>query len=266
MHFARMLKQVVLALPAGQVAQIKRLRSLSYALLEKVLPSRFEVLHRRYTFKSIYRNNKWGSDSSPFYSGLGSRGKPADFYVENMSAVLQRHCQEMGRSITVVDLGCGDFEIGRRLVAAVSGMRYIGCDIVPELVAHHTTTVTDSRVSFRALDIVADDLPRGDVCLVRQVLQHLPNKAVSCVLDKLTQYSAVYVTEGQPVIVEGPPNPDKSVSADVRFDCHTGRGRGLELDKAPFNRPSEEVFRTEVGPTEQVVTTLVLPLGSVSRQ
>jgi hypothetical protein len=135
-----------------------------------------ERRHRRRTFSKIYKSGLWGNDiesHSRFFSGVGSRGLAAAIYVERLSALLSQHAVDLGKTITVVDLGCGDFEIGRQLVANVEPMIYIGCDIVPELVAHHRQSTKDSRVEFRELDMVADELPAGDVCLIRQVLQHL---------------------------------------------------------------------------------------------
>ena len=220
----------------------------------KLFPSRFAAEYRRRSFESIYRDQRWGSEEgSPFYSGVGSRGEVGRVYTERMSAILNR-LEEREGPLTVVDLGCGDFAIGRELLRLVPTMRYIGCDIVPGLIAHHWDQVDDPRASFEVIDIVADPLPAGNVCLVRQVLQHLNNGDVAKVVAKLGVFSHVYVTEGQPVCPEGPPNPDKSVGSGVRFDYQTGRGRGLELHEPPFNCEAEELFRVDAAPVEQVVT------------
>jgi hypothetical protein len=52
------------------------------------------------------------------------------------------------------------------------------------------------------------------------------------------------VTEGQPLILEGIPNPDKSAGAEVRYDWRTGKGRGVELDLPPWNLTLQEIIRT----------------------
>jgi hypothetical protein len=98
-------------------------------------------------------------------------------------------------------------------------------------------------VQFQTLDVVSQNLPDGDICLVRQVFQHLPNRDIACVLPKLQKYRCVYVTEGQPIVREGPVNPDKQANAEVRFDWRTGRGRGVELDQPPWNLAMEEICR-----------------------
>jgi hypothetical protein len=205
-----------------------------------------EARMRRRTFQGVYRDSLWGGDGvSRFFSGVGSRGEPADRYVSAIAEALAAHARTLGRAPTVVDLGCGDFEVGRALIERLPDMRYLGCDIVPELIEAHRRRHASERVGFCALDIVADPLPAGDVCLVRQVFQHLSNDEVARVLAKL-DYPFVYVTEAQPKERVGPVNPDKEPGADVRFDWRASRGRGLELDQPPFDCTVEELVRAEV--------------------
>jgi hypothetical protein len=213
---------------------------------------------RRRTFQDIYRNNLWGQDGqSRFYSGVGSRGAPAEAYVAQMAALLQAHAAQLGRPIAVIDLGCGDFHVGRELLARVPLMTYVGCDIVPELIAQHSKNHTSDRVSFRVLDIVSDPLPDGDVCLVRQVLQHLSNAEVAGAIQRL-DHRWVYVTEGHPRTRSGAVNPDKPTGADVRFDWRVGEGRGVELNQPPYNLQTEEMFRVPAPPGEIIVTERIV--------
>lgn len=205
---------------------------------------------RRKTFQSIYRDYLWGRDGkSRFFSGIGSRGEHAKLYIEAMVPLLTQHGMASQEELVIVDLGCGDFAIGRALLKPLDRVRYIGCDIVPELIDYNqacygTAQHGPGNVEFRTVDIVRDPLPDGDVCLVRQVLQHLSNREISSILPKLSKYKYVYISEGQPLIREGPPNPDKPVGADVRFDWRIGRGRGLELNLPPWNLRLQEIVRT----------------------
>lgn len=213
---------------------------------------------RRRVFREAYKNNVWGSDTrSQFFSGVGSRGDAVEAYVRGMTRLLEQHASELGRPLRVVDLGCGDFEVGQALLARVPDLTYIGCDIVPELVAHHTRAYANERISFRQLDIVADPLPEADVCLVRQVLQHLSNAEIMRFLRRAS-YKYLYVTEGQPAVRGGPVNPDKATNADIRFDWSKGRGRGVELDKPPYCLATREMFRVHAHPTEIIITEQIL--------
>lgn len=178
-------------------------------------------------FTEIYRTNRWGGAPGTFYSGSGSdQSAIVEPYVEAVRAWL-REAGAVQR--TVVDLGCGDFRVGSRL-ADVCG-HYIGVDIVSDLVRANTAAHAGERVEFRHLDITRDPLPAGEICLLRQVLQHLSNAEIQRVLPKLKQYQWLAVTEHQP----SPgrlrrPNADKVHGADVRV----GRGSGVYLEEPPF--------------------------------
>jgi SAM-dependent methyltransferase len=221
---------------------------------------------RRRTFQSIYNRGVWGKDETTrFFSGVGSNPAAAEFYVGQMAALLERHAKELGRPLTIVDLGCGDFRIGKALVERLPALTYIGCDIVPELIAYNAARYTSARVRFQTLDAVCDPLPEGDVCLVRQVFQHLTNNDILSVLTHMP-YPCAYVSEGQPVRRIGPVNPDKVVGASVRFDWRTGRGRGVELNQPPFDLPSQEVFRFSLPPNEVIITErLDLTSGALAK-
>jgi SAM-dependent methyltransferase len=196
----------------------------------------------------------WGrEDSSKFFSGDGSRGAAAAFYIEHMAGLLAKHAEELGRPLTIVDIGCGDFQVARNLLQKLPDFNYVGCDIVPEVIAHHAATYSSNRIRFQTLDAVRDRLPQGDVCLIRQVLQHLPNADILKITHRLS-YPIVYVTEGQPLERTGPVNPDKPVGVDIRFDWRKGHGRGVELAEPPFNLDATEVFRVLSDPPEVIVT------------
>jgi SAM-dependent methyltransferase len=215
------------------------------SVLSHLLPtSNFARIHRRKTFQVVYRNKQWGTDGkSQFFSGVGSRGGPATAYVDAMAPIISIHFTDLGDQATIVDLGCGDFSVGARLLERLPRLRYVGCDVVPEIVEHNKKKYGNDLVQFRTLDMVSQDLPDGDICLVRQVFQHLSNRDIACVLPKLRNYRFVYVTEGQPFIRVGKPNPDKPANANVRFDWRTGYGRGVELDQPPWNLLLEAVLR-----------------------
>jgi hypothetical protein len=87
------------------------------------------------------------------------------------------------------------------------------------------------RTTFVCLDIIEQQLPDGDVCLVRQVLQHLSNAEIKAILDKLNKYKYVFVTEHYPLGNDCLPNIDKPHGADIRLYDNSA----VFLDKEPFN-------------------------------
>lgn len=213
---------------------------------------------RARTFRNVYRTNSWGHDGSEFYSGVGSRGEMADSYVKEIVPFLTQMKQENGGKLAVVDIGCGDFHVGRNLVNSVPGITYVGCDIVDDLINAHTKKFSRSTVSFTRLDIVCEEPPQGDVYLIRQVLQHLSNDEIGRALSNL-RGKIIIVTESHPVVRTGSPNPDKVTGKDVRFHWWTGIGGSVELSQPPFNRISTELFRLQVSSNEVLVTEKLVP-------
>jgi SAM-dependent methyltransferase len=228
-----------------RVAHVRRVFHEFVSAFCRLLPNSSLARYcRRTTFQIIYQDKLWGTDgNSPFFSGFGSHTEAAAIYVDVMAAVISTELKDLQTVATIVDLGCGDFSVGERLLERLPGVQYVGCDVVPDVIEHNRVRNGNKRVQFQTLDIVSQNLPEGDICLVRQVFQHIPNRDIACVLAKLRKYRAVFVTEGQPIVREGSVNPDKPANSDVRFDWRTGRGRGVELDQPPWNLTVEEVCR-----------------------
>ena len=129
---------------------------------------------------------------------------------------------------SVVDLGCGDFEIGRRLAGACD--RYIGVDVVPELIDRNSRLYGTSHTSFICADISREPLPDAELCLARQVFQHMSNDEIGTVLREARKYRHLIVTEHHPVTPVAF-NKDKIHGFGTRVET----GSGVYLDKAPFN-------------------------------
>jgi Methyltransferase domain len=192
-------------------------------------------LHGRMTteevFTEIYSRNRWGGSSGTFCSGPGSHDVAV---VSPYVACVTAELDKIGAaSMTAIDLGCGDFSVGRQLAAACG--RYIGVDIVKPLVAHNNTSYGDHRIAFCHANIVEDELPEGDICFVRQVLQHLSNDQIATVLPKLNNYRWCFITEHHPSADRlDRPNEDKTHGGDIRI---SGRS-GVFLEEPPFAIPA----------------------------
>jgi SAM-dependent methyltransferase len=177
-------------------------------------------------FGAIYRDNKWGGAAGTFSSGSGSTAAHAGLYA----GAVRKFASEHGVR-RIVDLGCGDFTVGAELVRG--DLEYVGVDIVPEVVERNRRLHGAARVSFECRNIIDDELPDGDLCLVRQVLQHLSNEQIAKVLRNLGRYRRVLVTEHYPALgVAARPNLDKPCGEDVRVYDDSG----VYLDAPPFSR------------------------------
>jgi len=210
---------------------------------------RNERRSRRDVFSEIYARNQWGGVKGDFFSGPGSQESQTKAYVAVVRDFVDRY-----RIRSIVDLGCGDYRVGAML--AGPGIRYCGVDIVPELIEKNCARFATPTTSFLCLDIVEDSLPNADLCLLRQVLQHLSNDEIARVLDRVKQYKFVLVTEHYPApsrLVA--PNLDKPHGPDTRLL----QGSGVFPEFPPF---SSNVLQTIL---EQPVEVPLVSVGETLR-
>ncbi|MCC5609136.1 class I SAM-dependent methyltransferase [Nostoc sp. CHAB 5834] len=185
------------------------------------------------TFSEIYANNTWGGNPGEFYSGKGSN---IDFCQQYCELIKNFALKIAAANITIVDLGCGDFRVGQTLLQTLEASQikyqYIGVDIVPELVERNNIDYANTNIKFVCLDMIEQDLPKGDISLIRQVLQHLSNQDIKKILDKILQYDYTFITEYLPdTELDYVPNIDIPTGADIRLKHDSG----VFLDKHPFN-------------------------------
>ena len=180
--------------------------------------------------EQIYDQNLWGGNNTEFYSGFGSHD-PAivNPYVE----VVTQFLTSFDTPITVLDLGCGDFNIGNQFVAFTK--KYIAVDIVENLINYNQEKFKAAHLEFECLDIAKDDLPKADCVIIRQVLQHLSNAEVQKVLDKLTDFNYIILTEHIPKGIFTP-NKDIISGQGIRLKKQSG----LDILKPPFNFKVQE--------------------------
>lgn len=175
--------------------------------------------------EQIYDQNLWGGNDSEFYSGSGSHNIDL---VEPYIKVVKEFLTSFKNPISVCDLGCGDFNIGKQLFNFTKN--YIAIDIADNLISYNRENYKAENLEFQCLDIAKDNLPKAECVILRQVLQHLSNREVKSVLKKLSSYKYVILTEHIP---KGDfiPNIDIISGQGIRLKKQSG----LNILKPPFN-------------------------------
>lgn len=186
----------------------------------------------------VYEMNLWGENQTPFYSGEGSHNASI---VKPFIKAVGDFLRSFENPISVCDLGCGDFNIGKKLVHYTNS--YIGVDIVTDLINHNRDRFKQNNLEFHCLDIADDGLPEADCVIIRQVLQHLSNKEVQNVLNKLSIYKYIILTEHIPN-GEFVPNLDIISGQGIRLK----KNSGLDIFAPPFSYRAKE--RTQISKVE----------------
>ncbi|MDQ3744860.1 MAG: class I SAM-dependent methyltransferase [Acidobacteriota bacterium] len=167
-------------------------------------------------FSDIYRTNAWKNPES--VSGRGSTLARTQAIISHLPPLLQ----ELGAR-TLLDAACGDFNWMR--YAELDGVKYVGADIVPDLVARNRHLYGRKGRSFLALDITKDRLPRADAVLCRDCLIHLSFESIDAAVANFKRSGAGYLLC----------TTHASVTRNV--PCRDGEWRNINLHLPPFNFP-----------------------------
>ena len=187
------------------------------------------------SFEDIYKLNMWGTGESR--SGSGSYV----MFTKHIRRALPRFWKKYSIK-TFLDAPCGDFN-WMRLVDK-TGIEYIGCDIVSDVIENNIKLYSNQNVNFLHLDITKDELPKVDMILCKDCLQHLSHENVIRALGNFKKSGARYL------LVTSYPLTHKN------WDIKDGGYRPLNLCIEPFNlqAPLEEIkegmFGGEVDRTE----------------
>ncbi len=193
----------------------------------------FRDLYNSTIFSKIYKNNGWGGKKGEFYSGTGSYSPAIKGYTKTVADFIVDNKIE-----TIIEIGCGDFNVSSNILKILDetghDYNYVGYDVVKPLIARNTSLYGSSKIAFSCKDSCAGKIKDGDLLIIRQVLQHLNNRAIKQIVDKFKNYKYVIFTEHQPSEKYGDlivPNKDQDTGVSIRLRYKSG----VYLDKAPFN-------------------------------
>jgi SAM-dependent methyltransferase len=127
-------------------------------------------------FTEAFDHGIWNDNES--VSGPGSTLR----YTSDLRATLPGLIRALGCK-SMLDAPCGDFNWMKEV--DLSGIDYMGVDIVPALIANHQAKYQQHR--FAVQDITKDALPKVDFVLCRDVLFHLSNSNIVRVLENFVQ-------------------------------------------------------------------------------
>jgi SAM-dependent methyltransferase len=221
-----------------------------HTLSERYKDWRLKRMPLKSVFEEIYAQNAWGGEKGSFYSGAGSNGSVAEDYA----ALIKRFIAE--REIkSVLDIGCGDFRVGAAFVSP--DVQYVGSDIVGLLIERNQREFGCATIAFTCLDAVNDELPDAELCLIRQVLQHLTNAEIERILLKTKKFKYLIVTEHHPApSLDFEPNRDAIHGGLIRTFSQSGVYPHLPPFAIGEARVLLSVAAPDAPPGEQIVTML----------
>lgn len=179
-----------------------------------------------HTFTHIYTLNSWGSEET--VSGDGS----SIFNTVAIRQELPLIINELGIQ-TMLDIPCGDFHWMQEIRLDID--RYIGADIVQELIEQNAKAFGDERKDFRHLDITHDVLPQVDLIFCRDCLVHFSFDDIWHSLRNIKKSGSRYLMT------------TTFTGIEENYDIETGDWRPINLQQLPFQFPPPLLLIQEHG-------------------
>ena len=168
-------------------------------------------------FSNYFEENFWGSDES--VSGPGS--------VLNQTAEIREKIPILIKEFnikSILDIPCGDFNWMSRIHLKID--KYIGADIVPDLVKKNSIKFKANNLSFRVLDVCESKFPKVDLILCRDCFVHLSYSKIFSSLKNCKNSQSKYLLTST--------FPAQRKNRNI----YTGGWRPLNFEIKPFNFPS----------------------------
>lgn len=217
---------------------IRRLKALVKAVAPHwLLRPYLAFIGRRYSrlnstsavFDSVYRDKAWSHGKVE--GSLSGEGSEGPWLVASVDAIL---AYPGLASTPVVEIGCGDFNFGSRISPHTPF--YTAIDVSPVIIeANKRTYAGLTNVEFRAVNGQDAALPKGQIVIIRQVLQHITNAEIIAIMEGVlaSEPEQVFVFEDVPADTFVP-NRDLPVAGPF---TRIGLSSGVDLREAPFSLP-----------------------------
>lgn len=140
----------------------------------------------QHIFTNIYEQKIWGDNENQEYSGSSGGGSDIS-YNSKYIAFLNYFIQEKEIQ-TVVDLGCGDFRCGPNIYDDLD-IQYTGYDTYKKIINYNSKLNEKPKYTFYHLDFSneKEKIANGDLCILKDVLQHWSLQNIYDFLDFLTE-------------------------------------------------------------------------------
>lgn len=175
-------------------------------------------------FSEVYDKNIFGG-------GKSRSGEGSDMV---QTAVIRREIPRLLESLgitTFLDAPCGDWYWMRRVDLPVE--RYIGVDIVEDLIAKNQREFGTEKISFQCLNLATSELPTVDLIFSRDCLVHLSFADALKIIANFKRSGATYLLT------------TTFTQRKLNEDLGSGFWRPLNKQLPPFNFPPPRLLINE---------------------
>ena len=163
-------------------------------------------------FSKVYDENVWQRKGT---SGPGSSAQYTGEYRTFLHRLIVSY-----KVKRILDVGCGLWEYMQHI--NLSGIDYLGLDPVPSVIQNNQNLRLPDNIKFQC-GVVDDveNLGQFDMAIVKDVFQHLPNRTIMEMLEKLKVIPLLVITN--------------DVLHGANVDCAFGGFRKINMEAPPFS-------------------------------
>ena len=184
-----------------------------------------QKLIRKYVFYTIYKSNHWNKydkvdENNLLVSGPGSI--PGSHLTQNVLKNLKTFI--INNNIkSILDIPCGDFSWIKELIKNEK-LKYVGWDIVNEIIEHNKKKFLLENVDFFCKDIVNENnFGNYDLIFSRDFFIHINNNDIKKIINNIRKSKAKFFACSN--------NLDLLINKDILVGQH----RKINLSIEPFN-------------------------------
>lgn len=138
-------------------------------------------MDRKSVFTEIYNTGYWRVARDQWNKSASGAGSTI-WGAHNILRELPILFSELSIN-SVADIGCGDWAWTQHL--NLDAIKYVGYDLVEDLINENSKKYSKENISFKVADIVDQPVEFSDLALVRSVFIHLPNEDIFKALKNL---------------------------------------------------------------------------------
>ena len=178
-------------------------------------------------FTSIYKSNHWVQNSEGLpekfvsVSGHGSNINTAQY--KNLNFNFNKMLEKFDIN-SIIDMPCGDFLWIKNTILEKK-IKYLGIDIVDELIFKNNKIYKNNHIEFLAKDIVDFKTEeKYDLVLIRDLFIHIKNSDIKKIINNIKKMQIKYIALN-------------SYEINQNEDVVIGKHRKVNILSEPFNLP-----------------------------
>ena len=191
-------------------------------------------------FTEVYETNKWGDNDNPNYEGSSGLGSAIWYNKKTYIPFIHKFLKKY-KINSVVDLGCGDFRIGL-LLYGKKNIDYTGYDAYKGVVEYNNEKFKENKIfQFIHSDFTSvkdrENIKNADLCIIKDVLQHLPNDIIIKFMDYIIKSNKFKY-----ILIINCYNTTPENTKDYRKDIVGGEFSSLSALRYPLNKYDAKVI------------------------